>query len=188
MICGSELPVGWNANSWRRVYEQVSRGAHLLVLGPTVLSGKNGPTHFLPVAQHGTHKVGPDWLYHCEVIAKPGPVFEGLPARLLTGEVYGRLLYKVPRITGATPPENVISVAFNGSGMGSLEDGLVIATWKLGEGKITVCTMDMIAQLGSPVSDRLIINLVRYAQANTGSLHSLPVNFAAELDKLGIVD
>jgi hypothetical protein len=188
IVCGSELPAGWSVQSWRHVYEQVARGAHLLVLGPTVLQGKSGPTHFLPVAQHGTYKVGPDWLYHCEVIAKPGIVFEGLPARLLTGEIYGHLLHAVPRITGATPPETAIAIAFNGSGMGSFEDGLVIATWKLGAGWITVCTMDVIAQLGTPVSDRLIINLVRYAQANVIKLKPLPANFTTELDKLGIVE
>jgi hypothetical protein len=206
IVCGPELPTKWNAKDWRGIYAQVARGAHLLVLGPTVLHGKTGPNHYLPVVQHGKLECGPDWLYHCEVIAKPGPVFEGLPSKLLTGEIYGHLLQDLLEITGATPPDIPIAISFNGSGqdwayqpagssephtmqrMNGFGEGLVIATWKLGAGKITVCTLDLISQLGTPVSDRLIVNLVRYIQENTAKTQQLPDNFEAELDKLGIVD
>jgi hypothetical protein len=189
ILCGADLPKDWNARNWRSVYKQVARGAHLLVVGPDVLHGRSGPTHFLPLEQHGKFEAKLDpVVYHREVVAKPGLVFEGLPAQLLTGEIYGRLLRGVGQIAEATPPERTIAVAFNASGMGALNPGLVIATWKFGAGQVTVCTMDLLARPGSPVPDRLLINLVRYARANTAALQPLPADYAAQLDKLGIIE
>ncbi len=191
VVCGPNLPAGWNAQSWRSLYAQVARGAHVVLIGPNVLRGKSGPTHFLPIAQRGKLGTMRDWLYHREFIAKPGPVFEGLPARLLTGEIYSPLLQSVQTISGATAPEATLAMAFYGSGdaggSGAF-DGQIIATWRHGAGRITVCTLDVIPQLGAPVADRLFVNLARYAQAGAADLQPLPADHPAQLDQLGIVD
>jgi hypothetical protein len=187
IVCGTNLPADWNGRNWRQVYEQVARGAHLLVLGPDVLRGGSEPNQFLPFKQRGKleGKTDPS-VYHREIVANPGPVFEGLPARLLTGEVYGQLLHGVRQITGAVPPKTPMAVAFNPTGMGELAPGLVMGTWEYGAGRITICTMDVLAGLGTAIPDRLFLNLVRYAQANTVALQPLPPASADELDALGI--
>lgn len=189
IVCGSELPAGWKAQSWRGVYAQVARGAHLLVMGHQALDGGKGPTHFLAIAQKGKLVGGLDAaLYHRETIARPGTAFAGLPAGLLTSETYGRLLYSLRAIGGAAPADATLAVSFNDSGMGGFDDGVVIGTWGHGAGRITVCMLDVIPQLGSPVADRLFLNLVRHAQAGAVELKPIPPGHEAQLDALGIKD
>jgi hypothetical protein len=188
IVCGPDLPAGWDAQSWRRLYAQVARGAHLVVIGPNVLHGVSGPTHFLPIPVRGEmHYFDESWR-HREFIAKPGPVFEGLPTGLLTGETYNPLLTGVLAISGASAPEANLAVAINWDGSSSEFVGPFIATWRHGAGRITVCTLDVIPQIGLPVADRLLVNLARYAQAGSEDLQPLPPDYAAQLDQLGIVD
>ena len=188
ILCGPALPPDWKAASWRQLYAQVARGAHLVVVGPDVLKGKSGANHYLPLENHGKPAFNLCHLYHGEIVAKPGIVFEGLPARLLTPDVYSPQILCVGGVTvGETPPENAIAVYINDSGMGSINDSPMIATWKHGAGRITVCRFPLL-QMSSPVSDRLLINLVRHALANTSAPQPLPADYEAQLDKLGISD
>jgi hypothetical protein len=103
----------------------------------------------------------------------------------LTGDVYGRLLDGVQDISGSTPPDATMCVTFDAS---ANNDGTVIASWHYYGGWITVCTMDLTSQLGTPVPDRLFINLARYARAKSASLQPLPSNYQNDVSHLGIFE
>ena len=87
--------------------------------------------------------------------------------------------------SGLPPPAQAIAGANNASF--DYSSGLMLAEYRLGEGRFLLNTLLIRENLGSnPVADRLLINLLRHAAPNTDQPPSdLPPDFENLLEELG---
>ena len=65
-------------------------------------------------------------------------------------------------------------------------DGVVMGTYKHHAGHFTICGFNILGHLGTPVADRLLINLAKAAAADANARSDLPGGYEAELESLGI--
>jgi hypothetical protein len=199
ILVGPDL--GDDAAAWRHLYERIARGAHAVFLSPRAFATHS--TRYpetigwlaLPTTMgFATNRKGVvsdhDWLYHKEIIAKDGPAFAGLRAKLMTPEFYGDLLAKSEYFDALPVPDVVEAVAINctfdlGGGY-AYRDGLVLGTYRFHAGAFTLCGLDILGHLGNPAADRLLLNLVTEGKSDAAALQALPTGFGDELDALGI--
>jgi hypothetical protein len=194
-IDGETIVVGGDfkgtAAQWRSLYARAAQGAHIVFLDENVFHAGNAPNKWLAVADKGGQNGDQEWLYHKDTVAKAGhPIFAGLPTRLMDPDDYGMLLNNAHFFAGTTVPDDTAAVAIR-STLGNryeYHDGLMIGTYKLGGGHFTVNAFDIDGTIGSPASDRLLINLVLAAQADAAPGSALPSGFDATMDKLDIKD
>jgi len=142
-------------------------------------------------AGQGGQNGDPEWLYHKETVAKTGnPIFAGLPTKLMDPDDYGMMLGNAHFFEGTTTPDDTAAVAIR-STLGDhyqYKDGFLIGTYKLGAGLFTVNAFDLLGTIGAPATDRMVLNFVLAAQADAAPVTGPPDDFAATMDKLGIVD
>ena len=104
-----------------------------------------------------------DWLYHKEYMLADNDVFNGLGSRILE---LARFQKEFPHTAIKTDktPNYVISPAFLTGFYGAktgyeLNYGLL--GFNYGKGKIIFNTFDILSNLGSPVADKLLVNLIK---------------------------
>ncbi len=180
-----------DAAAWRALYGHVAQGAHLVFLDEKVFKRGEDANGWLAVAEKGGQNTDAEWLYHKDCIAKTGStVFAGLPAKLMDPDEYGQMLANAHFFTAITVPDETAAVAIR-STLGNryeYKDGVMIGTYKLGAGRFTINAFDLAGTIGHPATDRMVLNLVAAAQADAVPAAAAPVDFAAMMDKLGIVD
>lgn len=179
-----------NAAAWRALYKKAARGAQLVFLSKDVFSGSTGPNKWIKVAakgdQSGTYN-GIGWLYHAEHFAKPTPIMNTLPAKVMTPDVYGELLGPLNYLHGISAPDATTAFTVDEAGS-AYADGVLIGTYNEHAGKFTVNTFNLIGNIGKPVADRMLLNMVAYAKSTAVALQALPANYDTELNNYGIVD
>jgi len=156
---------------WLGLARRVARGGVAVFLEPVAFKHGEDTTHWLPLAQKGKCiRIG-DWLYHKECVAKRHPIFEGMQTGLLDWNDYDQAIGH-DMFSGQEDPDEMICAAFYpcmlpwiaGTTYGS---GAMVASYRLGAGRFILNTMNVCGQLDrNPAADRLLLNLVRYAQAN----------------------
>lgn len=159
---------------WRALYERIARGAFAVFLSRETLADDKRVNKWLPLGSKGTQQGGrrePN-IFRSDIVAREHPVFKGLPAGVLTPEIYGQLLRPKARFSGIGIPEDVAAVWLNLGflGFGKIDDGLVIGVYKHQAGKFLVNSLDLTGNVGQPAADRLILNMVEYGLINTASL------------------
>jgi hypothetical protein len=119
----------------------------------------------------------PSWLYHKDEWTKRHPIFEGLPAGGLMDYAFYRELVPDHAFVGLDPPAEAVAGAIDAScGYAS---GLLVAVYRLGEGKLVLNALRIREHLGRhPAAERLLRNLLNYAaseagEAKTGDLNDL---------------
>jgi hypothetical protein len=194
-IDGETIVVGGDfkgaAAQWRSLYARAAQGAHLVFLDENVFHAGDAQNKWLAVADKGRQNGDLEWLYHKDCVAKVAhPIFAGLPVKLMDPDDYGMLLNNAHFFEGTTTPDDTAAVAIR-STLGNhyeYHDGVMIGTYKLGGGHFTVNAFDIDGTIGSPATDRLLVNLVLAAQADAAPGAARPADFDATMDKLGIKD
>jgi hypothetical protein len=179
------------ASDWRALYARAARGAHVVFLSESSFNGDKGKNEWLALPQKGDQDGAPDWLYHKDVLGKLNdPILTGLQTKLMTPEFYGQLLADTHHFKDLTLPADASAIAI----YSSLTDryhflhGVMIGTYPFHAGRFTINAFNILGTIGSPATDRLLLNLVIQAKADAAPLASLPADFDAEMDKLGITD
>jgi hypothetical protein len=150
---------------------------------------------WLPLANKGKcTKLGEfgDWLYHKECVAKPHPIFNGLPGRgIMDWNYYGQI---IPHhiYSGQDTPDDVAAAAFavGFPDQGGFVSGLLVGTYRFGAGRFILNTLRILENLDlNPAADRLLLNMIRYATELTkGPVAPLPKNFEKTLKAINYLE
>ncbi len=201
--------LGDDAKPWRALYSRIARGAHAVFLSSSIFGPKldGGPKTWDDTMKStvrwlalpgSTGLAGGrqglvskrDSLYHKEVIAKSGPIFDGLRSKLMAPEFYGELLEDASYFDAVPIPEETSAVAiscgFYFISEAQYSDGVVIGSYRHHAGHFTICGFNILGHLGTPAADRLLVNLVKAAASDANACSNLPADYDAELDSLGI--
>jgi hypothetical protein len=149
--------------AWAALHNAIQTGSTAVFLSPGVFRNGDDPVARLPLEQKGHLKAIGGWLYLKDEWAKDHTVFDGLPdGGLLDYRFYREI---IPDLVFADfpPPREAIAGAIKTSQ--AYDSGLLTAVYDVGEGKIVLNTLRIREFLGQhPVSDRLLMNMVRFAQ------------------------
>jgi hypothetical protein len=157
-----------NAEAWQRLTQLMAKGSTVVFVSAHVFRQGKAGMNWLPLKKKGRCYAFNDWLYHKECVAKRHPVFEGLQGPgILDWDCYGPV---IPHdvFEGQDTPDETIAAAF-ATGYHEYPTGygasLLIAAYRSGEGRFILSTPYVLENLGThPAADRLLVNLVRYAQ------------------------
>ena len=166
---GCTILLGQNNTSaevLNKLYENVRlTGSHLAGTSYGVF-GDSGQTR-LPFAQPGTASVLSNWLYHSDAVVYDTPITSGLQTQCLVDPTYYEAVYD-PHCYGAiSKPDELHAFAFFIGNDGGVTEqdlyyGVSCGTYCYGEGYITVNTFDIPGGAGTPVADRLLLNMAAY--------------------------
>ncbi|MBC7328806.1 hypothetical protein H5T88_00450 [bacterium] len=149
-------------NLWKEIYSRMERGATVIFLSHSVFRKGDDPLFWLPLNKKGRVYAFHDWLYHKEVVAKPHPVFDGLPTGIMDWYFYGPLISPI-LFEGQDEPDEVIAAAFAVSYPvpGGYASGLMLAFYKFGKGGFYINSFPILENIGRhPTADRLLLNLI----------------------------
>ena len=174
---------------WRHLAERVARGDVAVFLSPAAFREGDNATRWLPLVRKGKCYQFGDWLYHKQCVARPHPVFDGL----LTGcmdfdyydQVVGHWIFE-----DIDTPDDVAAAAFSPASYayaGGYGCGVLVGAYDFGHGRFVLNAFEILSNLdANPAADRMLINLVRYAQQHTsGPLRKLPADFVGTLKEIG---
>ena len=154
---------------WVELAQRLARGATLLFLSAEPFRGNQAAMAWLPFQNPGRCYTFNDWLYHKECVAKRHPVFAGLQGPgILDMDYYGQVIpHEV--FEGIDTPDETIAAAF-ATGHHSYPSGygssIVIGAWRSGGGRFILSTPYVLENLSlHPAADRLLVNLICYAQS-----------------------
>jgi hypothetical protein len=157
-----------NSRLWDSLTARMARGASVVFLSGQVFQQGKAGMNWLPLKNKGRCRSFHDWLYHKDCVANRHPVFEGLQGPgIMDWDYYGPVIPRDVFERQDTPDETIAAAFATGNsqyprGYGS---SLLIAMYKVGEGRLILSTPYVLENLVShPAADRLLANLVRYAQ------------------------
>ncbi len=182
-------------DQWKELLQRMARGCTLVFLSPYAFKRGDDSVGWLPLVKKGCGYLFGDWVYHKECVARPHPVFEGLPCKgVMDWEYYDQV---IPHFVfdGQDTPDDVASVWFaTGYNDGMLSEkfrtgygsGLLFAGYKFGHGRFFINTFPLLENLDvNPTADRMLMNIIRYAKNDAGKpLAALPDDYNALVDQL----
>jgi len=157
-----------NPKLWEALKERLAKGSTVIFLNPQLFQSSKAAMGWLPLKNKGRCRTFNDWLYHKECVARRHPVFDGLQGPgIMDWDYYGPVIpHEV--FEGQDTPDETIAAAFATGyheyprGYGS---SLLIAAYRSGAGRFVLSTPNILDNLDAhPAADRLLLNLVRYAQ------------------------
>jgi hypothetical protein len=179
-----------SAADWRALYTRGARGAQVIFLANSIFAAPGDNLHWLALPDRGTLAPAPEWLYHRDYVARPGPLWAGLQAKLMLPEFFGPMLAHMHFIQDLAPPPDAAAMGIysnmNMDGKFEYHDGLALGTFPYHAGHLTLCAFDLLGNIGHPAADRVLVNLIVQAQAEAVPVTAPPDGYAAELDKLNI--
>jgi hypothetical protein len=127
----------------------------------------------------------PSWLYHKDEWSKRHPIFEGMPTGGLMDYTYYREIISDSAWVGQDVPDEIVAGATNTSI--DYSAGLCLTVNHLGAGRFILNTLHIRENLTtSPVAERLLRNLLRYAGRDVQEpLAALPADFDSRLREMG---
>ena len=156
---------------WDAVKQRIEKGARVIFLSPQVFKNNKAAITWLPLKNKGGCRSFNDWLYHKACVANRHPVFDGLQGPgYMDWDYYGPV---IPHdiFEGQDTPDETIAAAFatgNSSYPTGYGSSLLIALYKSGEGWFILNTPSIVENLDvHPAADRLLVNLIHYAQGQT---------------------
>ncbi len=154
---------------WADLARCMDDGATLLFLSAEPFRGTEATMDWLPLKNKGRCHAFTDQLYHKECVAKRHPVFAGMQAPgIMDWDYYGPV---IPHdiFEGQDTPTETIAAAFatgHHTSVTGYACGLLIARYRCGAGNLILNTPLILENLDQhPAADRLLANLIRYAQA-----------------------
>jgi len=163
VILVSKAPAAFD-ELWRRV----QRGATAIFLSPEVLKKGDEPLGWLPLANKGTVADLKIWggLYLKDEWAKRHPIFDGLPSGGLMDYTFYREIIPGTALSGQDTPAEAVAGAIKASQ--DYSSGLMVAVYESGAGRFILNTLLIRENLRTnPVADRLLLNLIHYADSLT---------------------
>ena len=160
----------------------------MVFLSPAVFRRGDNPTGWLPLETKGSLTGLPAWLYHKDDWAKAHPVFQGLPCGGMMDYAFYREMIPDTVFSGQEAPAQAIAGANNVSF--DYSSGLMLAEYRLGEGRFLLNTLPIRENLGrNPVADQLLRNMLRYAAPRADQPPAgLPPDFDRQLQTLGLAE
>ncbi|MHB8972458.1 MAG: LamG-like jellyroll fold domain-containing protein [Pirellulaceae bacterium] len=158
------------ADAWRDLARRIAQGSVAVFLKPSALADKDDPVRWLPLQQKGRCRPSHNWVYHREDVAQLHPIFAGLRAGGVMDWYYYLQVTPQTLFDGQEPPEEVMAAAFAPGGESEgdanvFRSGIITASYRLGAGTFVINTLQILENLDqNPVADRLLLNLIRYAQ------------------------
>jgi hypothetical protein len=149
--------------TWERVAAAVRAGSTAVIIGAAAFEGEPAPgaDRALPIARDIRVRWFHDWLYHKDGVAKPHPLFDGLPAGFLDWDLYGQTI--PDHLLESDRDGQVAAAAFAvGSPIpGGYASGILAGQYVEGNGRLLVSLFRILKNVGSdPAADRLLLNLV----------------------------
>ncbi len=188
LILVSSTPPADTAEAWRGLVTHIAQGASVVFLSPAVFRRGDNPTGWLPLETKGSLTGLPAWLYHKDEWAKAHPVFQGLPCGGMMDYAFYREMIPDTVFSGQEAPAQAIAGANNVSF--DYSSGLMLAEYRLGEGRFLLNTLPIRENLGrNPVADQLLRNMLRYAAPRADQPPAgLPPDFDRQLQTLGLAE
>jgi hypothetical protein len=167
ILAGTKAPAPGGPAAFAELARRIAGGSSVVFLSPGIFSDGKQTTAFLPLEHKGTLAPIRGWLYLKDEWAKRHPIFDGLPSGGLMDYTYYREIIPDLVLSGQDPPVEAVAGAIKASQ--DYSSGLMLATYKLGEGRVILNTLLIRENLGQhPVADRLLVNLLRYAGHEAG--------------------
>jgi hypothetical protein len=185
ILAAAKPPASGAQAAFADLAQRIARGSTAVFLSPEVFAKPDQPAAWLPLAKKGTITPIVGWLYLKDEWAKRHPIFEGMPAGGLMDYDYYREVIPDLVFSGQDPPDEAVAGAIKASQ--DYASGLMLAVYRLGEGKFVLNTLRIRENLGgNPAAERLLRNLLRYAAADASKpLGNLPDDFAAQVKAMG---
>jgi hypothetical protein len=171
ILVGKPADAESNPQLWESLSACMAKGSAVVFLSGQIFTEKKYGISWLPLKNKGICSNYRDWLYHKECVTKRHEVFDDLQGPgIMDWDYYGPL---IPReiFEGQDTPDETIAASFNTGnhnyprGYGS---GLIIAMYKQGKGRMILSTPYILENLDlHPAADRLLLNLVLYAQGQS---------------------
>jgi hypothetical protein len=168
IIVGKPADSESNPQMWESLSNRLAKGSTVVFLsGQIFLKGSAGIA-WLPLKNKGTCRTIHDGCYNKECVSKRHQVFDGLQGPgLMDWNYYGQVIpHEI--FEGQDTPDETIAASFatgNPSYQNSYGSGLLIARYRVAEGQLILSTPYILENLDScPAADRLLLNLMRYAQ------------------------
>jgi len=185
ILASAKPPAPGGAAAFAELARHIARGSTVVFLSPEVFAKGDRPTAWLPLAHKGTVSPIHGWLYLKDEWAKRHPIFEGLPAGGLMDYTYYREIIPDLVWSGQDPPAEAVAGAIKASQ--DYASGLMVAVYRLGEGRFVLNTLRVRENLDShPAAERLLRNMLNYAAKDADKpAANLPADFDAQLKSMG---
>jgi len=166
-------------DDWGALLRRIGRGAYAIFIDPELIQR----AEWLPLANKGRFVSCHDWLYHKEAVAKPHPIFAGLPGPGILDwddydDVAGRYL-----LSDAEDPAETIAAGFM-SGLTQYngwrdftfaKSGVMLGEYRFGAGRWLLSTLGILPNIDRhPAADRLLLNMIGCAQTKAREAHNEP--------------
>jgi hypothetical protein len=168
VLVGKPADAETNPKMWESLSARMEKGSTVVFLSGQIFTKGTAGITWLPLKNKGTCFTFGDGLYHKECISKRHQVFDGLQGPgIMDWDYYGPVIpHEI--FEGQDTPDETIAASFatgNPNYPRGYGSGLLIAMYKLGDGRMILSTPYVLENLDShPAADRLLLNLVRYAQ------------------------
>ena len=170
VLVGQPADGATNAPFWANLTDAMSKGSTVVFLSGQTFQKSQLAMNWLPLKHKGSCRTYHDWLYHKDCVSKRHPVFEGLAhPGVMDWDYYGPLIPNEV-FEGLDTPTETLAAAF-ATGNSNYPRGygasLLMAAYQTGEGRFILSTPHLLENLDAhPAADRLLLNLIRYAQTN----------------------
>ena len=184
ILAAGAPPAPSGAAVFRELARRIARGSAVVFLSPSVFARADQPAAWLPLAKRGNLSGLPSWLYHKDEWAKAHPVFDGLPAGGLMDYTFYREIISDVAWTGQDTPAEVVAGATNTSQ--DYSAGLTVSVHTLGAGRFILNSLLIRENLGHPVADRLLLNMLHHAARDIAKpVAEQPADFQQQLKAMG---
>ncbi|MCI0628260.1 MAG: glycoside hydrolase family 2 [Acidobacteria bacterium] len=195
VILVSRTPANGGVRAFRELARHIARGSVAVFLSQGVFGRDGHPLGWLPLVNKGEpsflkadkkfyEEPLASWLYLKDEWAKAHPIFDGLPAGGLMDNTFYREIIPDSAWIGQDPPLEAIAGAIKASQ--DYSSGLMVAAYSLGAGRFVLNTLLIRENLGHPVAERLLRNMLRYAARDINEpLVQVPSDFDQLLKAIG---
>jgi hypothetical protein len=160
-------------SDWRKLLRRVYRGSVAVFLTPKVFKRGDDQLGWLPFSEKGSISRSSTWAPGSDSFVKDHSIFDGLPRRGLLDLVFYRDLLPEQSFDGQELPKEIVAGVF-GVGYYPTKDrsgyysGIHIGVYDCGAGRFIINSLLLLENLGKhPASDRLVLNMIRYASRFT---------------------
>ncbi len=165
------IPEGATEADWEELERRMSEGSTVVFLEAQAFEHEDDPVYWLPLANKGKCYKFHDWVYHKECVAKAHPIFAGLQSKGMLEWAYYDQVIPEYVFEGQDTPDDVAAAAFavGYSVAGGYVSAVLVGTYQFGAGRLVLNTMRVLEHVDQhPAADRLLVNLIRYAQQRPG--------------------
>lgn len=163
IVVGDLSAIETTPKEWSTLWNAVDRGATALFLSPAAFRCGDDRATRLPSVARGEFSEFNDWLYHKECVAKRHPIFRGQAGPgIMDWGYYGPVISPTLFQPERTPQDVIVAAfALGYPCPGGYASGLMMCSYRLGEGTLLINTLHLLENVGQhPAADRILLNLI----------------------------